>query len=109
MKPEKIYYSVLIIVSILLSACSKGYEVRLTNYYTEALDSVVIGNNDLVYTNVEFKATTNYYKLNKGKYPVLFIPKSKKKIKSSIHIPKSGSGKRTIQIDAIEQVFIFEE
>lgn len=92
-----------------LSSCGKGYKVRFTNYYTEQMDSVIIGNNKIVFTTVLPEATTDFTTLSKGNYSVKFISKSKKVFNSTISIPKTGTGKRTIQIDGITQVSILEE
>ena len=73
------------------------------------MDSVVVGNNKIVYKNVALETSTDYFDLSKGKYGITFITKTKKKFYSNITIPSKGTGKRTIQIDGIEQVSIFEE
>jgi len=109
MRNSKITYFFLFFISLLFAACDKGYQVRFTNFYIEPMDSVVIGNNKIVYKNVALETTTEYMKLTNGKYHITFTTKTKKKFYSSIYIPKSGSGNRTIQIDAIEQIGIFEE
>lgn len=108
MKTRNFYY-LLICTALGLVSCDKGYEVRFTNYYIEPMDSVVVGSNKIVYKSVDLETTTDYYKLSKGKYTILFITKTKKKFYSNITIPSKGSGKRTIQIDGIEQVSVFEE
>lgn len=89
---------------LLLSACDKGYEVRFTNYYTEPVDSVVVGVNKVVFQDVAFKQTTGYQPLAKGKYGVTIISRSKKIIYGSVEIPATGTGKYTIQVDGIKQV-----
>lgn len=105
----KSHILILILPLALFTSCGKGYEVRFTNYYTEPIDSVVIGENKLVLKDVELQDDTDYYALSKGKYSVQIISKTKKRFYSSITIPTSGTGKRTIQIDAIEQIYILEE
>jgi hypothetical protein len=92
-----------------LISCDKGYEVRFTNYYIEPMDSVVIGNNKIVFKAIELQANTPYVKIEKGKYGVQCISKTKKKFYSEISIPSSGKGKRTIEIDGINQISILEE
>jgi hypothetical protein len=94
---------------ILISSCDKGYEVRFSNYYIEPMDSVVIGDNKLVFTNVELQSSTEYRKINKGKYSITCISRTKKRFTSELNIPGKGSGKRTIQIDGINQISILEE
>lgn len=104
-----VFYSGLVLVFFILVSCDKGYQVRFTNFYIEPMDSVIVGNNKIVYKDVALETTTDYYKLAKGKYAIRFITKTKKNFYSSISIPSKGTGKRTIQIDGIEQVSIFEE
>jgi hypothetical protein len=99
---------VFIFFTLLLAACSKGYEVRITNYYTEDMDTVIVGNK-IIYTNVTRPSTTDYVKIEKGTHPVTFITKTKKVLESSINIPKNKSGKRTIQIDGQGTVLILKD
>lgn len=94
---------------IIFSSCSKGYEVRVSNYNNEALDSVIIGNNNIVFTQVDKQATTEFRKIKAGTYTIKFITKAKNEYGSSITIPKRDGGKRTIQIDGINAVSILEE
>lgn len=108
MKP--IYtYLFLAVLAFGLASCGKGYEVRFANYYTEEMDSVIIGNNKLVITSVKPGQTTNFYKISKGHYTFTCISKSKKRFSSEFFIPSQGSGKRTIQIDGIQQISVLEE
>jgi len=109
MRSGKLFYYTLACAALALVSCDKGYEVRFTNYYIEPMDSVVVGTDKIVYKSVDLETTTDYYKLSKGKHAIRFVTKTKKKFYSSITIPSKGSGKRTIQIDGIEQVSIFEE
>src|SRR5260370_1249592 len=92
-----------------LSSCSKGYEVRFVNYYIEPMDSVVIGNNILVFTNIDLESQSEYQKIGKGNHTIKCISKNKKKFYSVLVIPKNGDGKRTIQIDAINSISILED
>lgn len=73
------------------------------------MDSVVIGNDKVVFVNVGLQQTTDFKKISKGNYNVKLISKSKKIFNSNIIIPKSGTGKRTIQIDAIQNISVLEE
>jgi hypothetical protein len=95
--------------ALLLSSCGKGYQVRFTNYYIEEMDSVIVGNNKIVFTDVKPEAATGYKKLSKGDYAILFITKTKKKFTGTINVPTTGTGKRTIEIDGITQVAILEQ
>ena len=83
--------------------------MRFTNYYIEQMDSVVVGNNKVVFKDVLPEATTEFNNLSKGDYNIRFVSKTKKRFTSKISIPKNGTGKRTIQIDGITQVSILEE
>jgi hypothetical protein len=99
----------LFISAILMTSCDKGFEVRFSNYYIEPLDTVIIGNNKIIFQGIEPEATTSFSKISKGKYSITCISRTKKKFYSSIQIPRQGSGKRTIQIDGISQISILEE
>lgn len=94
---------------VLMSSCDKGYEVRFTNYYLEPIDSVVVGANEIVFKSIPFNGTTEFVKLRQGTYGVNITSSSKKKFSTSITIPKSGTGKRTIQIDGTKAIYILEE
>ena len=91
------------------SACDKGYDLRFTNYYLEPMDSVVVGNNDVVFTNIELQTSTEFRPLKKGDYTVTCISKTKKRLNTSISIPKKGSGKRTLQVDGLGSFSVLEE
>ncbi|MDI1356432.1 MAG: hypothetical protein PSX36_16060 [bacterium] len=109
MKFNVVYPFILFGLLVILSSCDKGYEVRFTNYYIEPMDSVVVGNNAIVFKNVELQKTTDFTKLSKGTYQIRLITTTKKRFYTSLTIPKTGTGKRTIQIDAITQMAILEE
>jgi len=110
MRSFRTYFIVILFAGmIIFSSCSKGYEVRVSNYNNEALDSVVIGNNNIVFTQVDKQATTEFRKIKAGTYNIKFITKTKNEYGSSITIPKRDGGKRTIQIDGINAVSILEE
>lgn len=94
---------------LLLCSCDKGYQVRFVNYYTEPMDSVVVGNDVVVFTGIDPEAETAYEKIKKGTYKVVCTARSKKKFSSQITIPRSGSGKRSIQIDAVNSFSILED
>ena len=110
MKKFKILFNVvLIFVFIVFSACGKGYEVRVSNYNTEVLDSVIIGNNEIIFTAIDLQSTTEYKKIESGDKSIKCITKTKKKYNSSISIPKKDGGKRTIQIDGINSISVLED
>lgn len=106
----KIFVQILIALGpVIFISCDKGYQVRFINFNTERMDSVVIGDNTVVFTNVDLQSETDYLKIKKGKYKVSCITTSKKKFYSDITIPGSGSGKRSVQIDAINNFSILED
>lgn len=105
-QPYKLFILLLV---FLLSACDKGYQVRFTNYYIQPMDSVVIGNRIIVFKNVGLQSTTEYKKLMAGKHGVYMYTKSDGQIPAEIVIPSKGTGKRTLQIDAIKQVVLLED
>lgn len=100
---------VLLVLLLLVTSCDKGYEIRFTNYYTEPMDSVIIGNNKVVFTQIEFKQTTDYQPIKKGKYHIVCVTKTKKRFYEELVIPAKGNGKRTVQIDAIQQIVVLED
>jgi hypothetical protein len=93
----------------LLISCSKGYEVRFANYSTERMDSVIIGNDKLIFTNVERQTETDYSGIKNGNYAVVCVSESKKRYSSSINLSKNGHGKRIIQIDGTGTIDILED
>lgn len=99
----------LAVSGLLLASCDKGYEVRFTNYYIEPMDSVIIGDRMIVFTGVELQASTGYKAIGKGKHSIECVSKTKKRFSSEISIPSTGNGKRTVQIDGINQISILEE
>jgi hypothetical protein len=110
MKNFKILFTAsLLIFSIIFSSCGKGYEVRLTNYNTEVIDSLIIGKSDIVFAQTDRQATTEYKKISSGEKTIRCVTKTKKIYSSSISIPKRGTGKRTIQIDGLNRISVLED
>jgi hypothetical protein len=99
----------LLVLTLLLCACDKGYEARISNYYFETLDSVIVGESGALFTNVAFKQTTSYLPVKQGKHSLEFITRSKKRIRGTFEVPKTGTGKYTLQLDGIQQVSILED
>lgn len=99
----------LIALTIVFSSCGKGYEVRFTNYNTELIDSLIIGNSDIVFAQTDRQASTEYKKITSGEKTIRCITKTKKIYSSSISIPKRGTGKRTIQIDGLNRISVLED
>jgi hypothetical protein len=101
-------YSVMVLPLLALLSCGKGYQIRCTNFYTADMDTVKIGK-DIIFTNIKKYATSEFVKIKRGQYPITFISNKKEFFYSNIFIPGSGGGKRTVQIDAAEQISILEE
>ena len=109
MKKLELFFTLVIIaISIVFSSCGKGYQVRVTNYNTEELDSVIIGK-DIVFKVIERQATTDYSKIKSGNQSIKCITKTKKIYSSTISVPKKGTGKRTVQIDGLNSISILED
>lgn len=73
------------------------------------MDSVIVGNKLLVFTNIGLESASDYEKLQKGKHTITCITKTKRKFYSIINIPGSGTGKKSIQIDAINNFSFLED
>ncbi len=101
--------ALLLILIISLASCDKGYDVRITNYSTETMDTVTVGNKTLLFTDVARQTQTSYFHLKKGSYGITCVSKSRKRYTSSITIDKKGSGKRSIQIDGTGAIVVLED
>jgi len=99
----------LIFSLLLLSACDKGYEARFVNYYSESIDTLVVGASGALFTNVAFKQTTDYLPVKQGKHRLQFITRSKKRIAGDFEVPSNGTGRYTIQLDGVQQISILED
>lgn len=73
------------------------------------MDSVIVGNNTLVFTNIERMDQSNYSRIKKGDYAVTCITGSKKRYNTRITIPGNNSGRRSIQIDGTGAISILED
>jgi hypothetical protein len=109
MKTRHITCSILASLALLFVSCDKGYDVRFTNYYIEPMDSLIVGNHQVVFTDTPLETTTEYFPVTRGRHSLKFVTRTQKVIYAVMDIPSRGSGKRTIQIDGIEQVSVFEE
>ncbi|HOZ88398.1 MAG TPA: hypothetical protein PL029_11610 [Bacteroidia bacterium] len=107
--PATLHKLFFVFIYFCLVSCDKGYQVRFVNYYIEPMDSVIIGESNLVFTNIGLESVTDYQKIKKGNYSVTCISKTKKKFQSAITIPKQGEGKRSIQIDGINSITVLED
>jgi len=102
-------YLLFLSFGFVLASCGKGYKVRVANYYTEDLDSVIVGNYKVVFADIARNQTSDFKNLSKGKYQVVFRAKNNKSFRSEVFIPSSGTGQRTLQIDGSTQIVILEE
>jgi len=109
MRPKSFHIASILCLTFFVTSCDKGYQVRFTNYYIEPMDSVAISGSKIVFKNVGLQETTEYFKIDKGNYPVIFYTVSKQEISSSITIPDKGTGLYNIQIDGIKQVSLLKE
>lgn len=108
MKTSLKILSLLLFFAFVFSSCGKGYEVRVTNRNIEDMDSVIIGDK-IVFENITRQTTSEYKKLAKGTYRITFVSKTKKRTGSSITIPKTKTGKRTIQIDGQGLILVLKD
>ncbi len=104
MKPLKTILVLLHVVFI--TACDTGYEIRFSNYSTEVADSVVIGNNTIVYTDIPEMTSSAYQPIKRGHYDIRLLMKSGKTYTSNTFISGFGTGKLSLQVDAIGQVSV---
>ena len=109
MKAHKYIQLIIVLCTGFLFSCDKGYTVRFTNYSQYPIDSLIVGENAIVFTNIEIQTETEYKPIKKGKYQITCVTKSKSRFYSNIHIPGNGSGNRSIQIDGTNSVVVLEE
>ena len=105
----KLITRLFIFVALFFISCGKGYKVRVSNYSTERIDSVIIGNNKLVFKEIDQEQTTDLYSLSKGNYNVTFINRSKRRFFTNLFISSKGGGQRTLQIDGLNHISVLEE
>ena len=86
-----------------LWSCDKGYQIRFHNLYTESMDSVVVGNNKIVFTNIAPLSATDYTAIARGQYEAKCVSHSKKRFSVSFFVSGKGTGTKTIQVDASGQ------
>lgn len=100
------YIPLIMLGLILLTSCEVGYEIRFSNYSTEVADSVIIGEQKIVYTGVPEMTSTDYQPIKRGHYDIAIKMKSGKRYTSNTFISGIGSGKLSLQVDAIGQVSV---
>jgi hypothetical protein len=84
-------------------SCDKGYTIRFHNLYTEPMDSVVVGKNKIVFTDIPALSATDYTNIARGQYEAKCVSHSKKRFSVSFFVSGKGSGTKTIQVDASGQ------
>ncbi|MGZ3901331.1 MAG: hypothetical protein ACXVNM_07335 [Bacteroidia bacterium] len=94
--------------SLLFCSCNREYDVRVTNYYIEDMDSVLVGEG-MFFADVKRQSTTDYQVIKKGTYSIDMVTKTKKRFHSSITIPSRKHGKRTIQIDGQGTILVLTD
>lgn len=99
----------LALLLLICCSCDKGYEIRFSNFFLEPMDSVVFGNNQIVFTNIERNATTAFTPIKSGDYHVTCITRSKQRLDTNIQIPKKGGGSRSLQVDGLKTFSLLEE
>jgi hypothetical protein len=97
------------VLLFLLSSCDKGYQIRVNNLYTEKLDSVVIGKNKVVFTDIERNTATEYKMIARGQYDAKCVTSSKKRFTLTFFVSGKGEGKKSLQIDATGQTVVIEQ
>jgi hypothetical protein len=104
-----LFTTLFIFLVLLFSSCSKGSQVRFSNYYIEKMDSVVIGNNEIIFTNILPQTNSDYADVKKGNYSVKCITKSKKIFSTNLSISKNSAKKQSIQMDGLNQLSVLED
>jgi hypothetical protein len=97
------------VMAFTLFSCDKGYEARFTNYYSESMDSVVVGASGAVFAGIGIKQSSDYQHVKSGTHSVVFKTHSGLKFYGTFPVPTSGTGKYTIQVDGVRQVSILED
>ena len=91
------------------TGCSKGYRVRLANYYYEPFDSVIVGHRAVIYTGLEPEQVSDYQPITSGKHSVLFVTRRGERFFGVAPLEKGGSGDYTIQIDGLRDVRVLRD
>ena len=77
MKSKRYIQVILVALSIFLFSCDKGYTVRFTNYSQHPIDSLSVGENVVVFTNIEIQTETEYKPIKHGSYHIVCVTKNK--------------------------------
>jgi hypothetical protein len=91
---------------LFISSCDKGYEIRFSNYSTEIADSVLIGDHKIIYTKIPEMTSSDYQPIKRGHYDISILMRSGKRYYSNTFVSGFGSGKLSLQVDAIGQVSV---
>ncbi len=100
----------LILVPLLFTGCKKKYRVSVANYYLLRLDSVVIGNRAVIFTDIAPETRTDYREITSGEHSVRFYPPGEGLFYGTAKLPRNGpGGDHTIQVDGLKQVSVFQD
>lgn len=102
-------FAIIVCALLIITACDKGYQIRFNNLYTEAMDSIVVGNKKIIFTNIERGAASSYTAIARGQYDARCVSHSKKRFTISFFVSGKGTGTKTIQVDASGQTQLLEE
>ena len=97
------------VAALMAMSCSKGYRVRVANYYYERFDSVIVGDRAVIFTDVSQETVTDYQKITSGKHAVLFVTQGGERFYRIAPLEKGGSGDHTIQIDGLRSVSVLQD
>jgi hypothetical protein len=98
-----------VIALIFLCACKKGYRIRVSNYYLEKFDSVVIGSHAVSFTAIEPGSTTDYKSVTSGNHSVRFVTEDRHVFYALAPLPSGSGGDRTLQVDGLQAVTVLED
>jgi hypothetical protein len=91
------------------SGCSKGYRVRVSNFYYEKLDTVIVGRPEHIFTDIKFGQTTSYEKITSGDHSVRCVTGNGSSFYGTATLKKGGEGDFTIQIDGLKSIVVLQD
>jgi hypothetical protein len=94
---------------LLLTACSKGHRVRVSNYYYETLDSVIVGRPEHIFTDIKHGVTTSYQGISSGEHGVRCITADGATFSGTASLTKDDQGDFTIQIDGLKSIVVLKD
>ena len=100
---------ILILLSAVFTSCEKQHRVRVSNFYVERIDSVIVGSHAVTFTDILPESTTDYQNVTSGKHSVRFVTASGRTFHAMAPLAKNEGGDHTIQIDGLEQVIVLPD